>query len=183
MGTNFNKKISDTNIRLGLVRFSYMHVFERRRNPDGTLGKFEVVCIIPKTDKEAVRIFNEAFEAAKAIGIAEKWGGKLPRDLSGGLRDGDDKDDPAFEGCWYFNARSDRQPGVRIREDGKVMEALDADDIYSGCYGCVTVNLFPYAAGGNKGVGVGLNNIIKIEDGERLAGGRTAEQDFGDLDE
>jgi hypothetical protein len=32
----FNKKISDTEIRLGEVRFSYANVFSKRMNPDGT---------------------------------------------------------------------------------------------------------------------------------------------------
>ena len=43
------------------------------------------------------------------------------------------------------------------------------------------MNLFPYENSGNKGVAVGLNNVIKTRDDERLAGGATAEQDFGDL--
>ena len=181
MANNYNKKISDTQVRLGLVRFAYLHIFEPRRNQDGTTGKYECVCIIPKTDTKTVAMFNEALEAAKQEGIASKWGGKLPRNFDAGLRDGDEKEDPAFEGCWYFNAKSNRKPGVRVLEEGEVLEVLENDDFYSGCYGAVVVNLFPYSKGGNNGVGVGLNNLIKIEDGERLSGGRTAEQDFGDL--
>ena len=177
----YNKKISDTNIRLGLVRFAYLHVFDRRINVDGKPGKYEAVCIFPKSDTEMVTLFNEAFEAAKQVGVATKWGGKLPKNLTGGLRDGDEKDDPAFEGCWYFNAKSNNAPGLRVKEGNDVLEVLDTSDIYSGCYGCVTVNLFPYSTGGNNGVGVGLNTLIKIEDGERLSGGRTADQDFSDL--
>ena len=183
MAGNYNKHYTETSIRLGLVRFCYVNVFNRRRNDDGTPGKYEVVCIFPKTETQIVKTFNEAFEAAKKLGIAEKWGGKLPKDLKGGLKDGDDKEDPAFEGCWYFNARSDNQPGIRVKEDdGELAEALDSEDFYSGCYGCVSVNLFPYAFGNaNKGVGVGLNNVVKLEDGERLSGGRSADQDFRDL--
>jgi hypothetical protein len=45
----------------------------------------------------------------------------------------------------------------------------------------VTVNLFPYSASGNNGVGVGLNNVIKLRDGEKLSGGRSADADFADL--
>lgn len=182
---NFNKKISDTNVRLGLVRFAYVHVFDRRRNLDGTPGKYEVVCIFPKSDKDTKAMFDSAFEAAKALGVSTKWQGKMPKNLQGGLRDGDEKyeenGDEAFKGCWYFSAKSTNQPGIRVREDGVVVEALDADDLYSGCYGCVSVNLYPYNASGNVGVAAGLQNIIKIEDGERLTGGRSADQDFSDL--
>ena len=62
-----------------------------------------------------------------------------------------------------------------------VIEAMGEDELYSGCYGAVTVNLFPYSSNGNVGVGVGLNNIIKTEDGEKLSGGRSADADFGDM--
>lgn len=183
MAAKYNKVINDagTSLRLGLVRFAYMHVFEPRRNIDGTVGKYEVVCIFPKTDTETAKLFNDAFEAAKQIGVMTKWGGKLPKNLSGGLRDGDEKDDPAFEGCWYFNAKSRNAPGLRVKEGNDVFEPLEQSEIYSGSYGCVAVNLYPYSVGGNVGVGVGLNNLIKIEDGERLSGGRTADQDFNDL--
>ena len=36
MAANYNKRISDTSIRLGLVRFGYVNVFAPRKNEDGT---------------------------------------------------------------------------------------------------------------------------------------------------
>ena len=180
---NFNKRISDTSVRLGEVRFSYANVFQRRANPDGTPGKYSVCVVIPKTDKATLDMFNQAYEAARAVGKSTKWGGKIPAKVSSPLHDGDQErpDDPAFENCMYFNCSSNNQPGVRVLDNGAVVEALDTDDFYSGCYGAVTVNLFPYSNSGNVGVGVGLNNLIKTRDGERLSGGRSAEADFEDL--
>ncbi|VEH06990.1 Protein of uncharacterised function (DUF2815) [Corynebacterium kutscheri] len=32
-----------------------------------------------------------------------------------------------------------------------------------------------------QGVGAGLGNVLKLEDGEPLSGGATAEDDFGDI--
>ena len=180
---NFNKKISDTSVRLGEVRFSYANVFQRRANPDGTPGKYSVCVIIPKADKATIDMFTQAYEAARALGKVNKWGGKIPAKVSLPLHDGDEErpDDAAFAGCMYFNCSSNNAPGVRVLDGGAVVEAIDGDDFYSGCYGAVTVNLFPYASNGNSGVGVGLNNLIKTRDGERLAGGRSAEADFEDL--
>ena len=66
-------------------------------------------------------------------------------------------------------------------EDGVVSDALDDEDFYSGCYGAVTLDFFPYESSGNKGVGAGLNNVIKTRDGDRLSGGRSADEDFADL--
>ena len=36
----FNKKIKDTSIRIGEVRFSYTAVFQPKKNDDGTPSKY-----------------------------------------------------------------------------------------------------------------------------------------------
>lgn len=180
---SFNKSISDTSLRLGPVRFAYTYVFKPRTNDDGTPGKYGVCVILPKSDKEGYKLFEEAYKAACQLGKTTTWDGRIPSKVHLPLRDGDDEkpDDPAFKDCWFFNCSSPKKPGIRVREAGMIVEALDEDDFYSGCYGAVTVNLFPYSHKGNVGVGVGLNNVIRTEDGERLSGGRSAEADFGDL--
>ena len=181
----YNKKINDTNVRIGEVRFSYASVFQPKKNDDGTAAKYGVCVIIPKEDTETVALVRAAIDAAKQRGKAEKWGGKIPANVKTCLRDGDidREDDEAFAGCYFLNASSKNKPGVRVLEGGVVSEALDGEDFYSGCYGAVTPNFFPYENSGNKGVGAGLNNVIKTRDGERLAGGRSAEEDFADLGE
>ena len=182
--SNLNKAISDSAVRLGEVRFSYVNVFSKRQNPDGTPGKYSVCVIIPKSNTEAVALFKQAYEAVKLQGKTTKWGGKVPAKVVLPLHDGDEErpDDPAFEGCWYFNCSSNNKPGIRIKDElGQIVEAIDEDEFYSGCYGAVSVNLFPYSSNGNNGVGVGLNNVIKLRDGEKLSGGRSADVDFADL--
>lgn len=179
----YNKKINDTCVRIGEVRFSYASVFQPKQNDDSKPDKYGVCIIIPKEDVDTVELVKSAIEAAKLRGKAEKWGGKIPANVKTCLRDGDiDRaDDEAFEGCYFMNASSTNKPGVRVLENGVVSEALDGEDFYSGCYGAVTINFFPYENSGNKGVGAGLNNVIKTRDGERLAGGRSADEDFADL--
>lgn len=180
---NYNKKMTATAIRLGEVRFSYAHVFERRPDENGGEGKYSVCVLIPKTDKTALDLVNAATEAAKQDGKAKKWGGKIPANCKTPLRDGDieHEDDETFRGMMFFNATSNSKPGIRVLEAGAVSEAIDESDFYSGCWGAVTVNFFPYEASGNKGVAVGLNNVIKTREGDKLAGGSSAESDFADL--
>jgi len=180
---SFNKKIGDTSVRLGPVRFSYVNVFAPRRNDDGTPGKYGVSILLPKTDTEALALLKAAYTAACTLGKVNKWNGRIPPKVAFPIHDGDEEkpDDPAYEGMWYFNASSTNAPGVRVREAGIISEALDGNDFYSGCYGVVSVNLFPYSNNGNVGVGIGLGNVMKTEDGTKLGGGRTAEEDFGDL--
>lgn len=179
----FNKKIKDTSVRLGEVRFSYTAVFQPKKNDDGTPSKYGVCIIIPKEDTETVNLVKEAIDAAKQRGKLEKWGGKIPANVKSCLRDGDfdREDDEAFAGCYFLNASSRNKPGVKVLEDGVVSDALDEEDFYSGCYGAVTLDFFPYESSGNKGVGAGLNNVIKTRDGDRLSGGRSADEDFADL--
>lgn len=179
----FNKKIKDTSIRIGEVRFSYTAVFQPKKNDDGTPSKYGMCIIIPKEDTETVNLVKEAIDAAKQRGKLEKWGGKIPANVKSCLRDGDidREDDEAFAGCYFLNASSRNKPGVKVLEDGVVSDALDEEDFYSGCYGAVTLDFFPYESSGNKGVGAGLNNVIKTRDGERLSGGRSADEDFADL--
>ena len=182
---NYNKAISETAVRLGEVRFSYANVFSTRKTDDGSEGKYGCAVLIPKTDTQAVQLINAAVEAAKKEGVQKKWNGKLPpaSKLHLPLRDGDEEypDDETYAGMWFFNASSKTKPGVRVLENGQMSEAIDEEDFYSGCYGAVTVNFYPYSASGNVGIAAGLNNLIKTRDGDRLSGGHSAETDFGDL--
>lgn len=182
---SYNKPISDTTLRVGPVRFSYAHVFEKRTKPDGTPGNYGCTIIIPKTDKEAIKLIENAIEAAKLKGKDAKWGGKIPTMLKTPLRDGDDEkpDDPAFENAMFLNASSNNKPDVWVNEGGVKGEALGPEDFYSGCIGAAVLAFFPYSANGNRGIGAGLNACIKTEDGEKLSGGISAKAAFADMDE
>jgi hypothetical protein len=43
--------------------------------------------------------------------------------------------------------------------------------------------MFAYNNSGNKGIGCGLGNFVKTRDGDRMSGGSTGDEDFGDLAE
>lgn len=179
---NFLKVISDTEVRIGEVRFSYVNVFSPKPT-EGGKEKYSVAILIPKTLTAVVNAINTAVENAKEKGKKEKWGGKVPFNCKTPLRDGDLErpDDPAYAGMWFMNASSTKAPGVRVLEAGAVVDALSDSDFYSGCWGACTINFFPYDTSGNKGIGVGLNNVIKTRDDEHFAGGRSADADFADL--
>ena len=68
----FNKKIKDTSVRIGEVRFSYTAVFQPKKNDDGTPSKYGVCIIIPKEDTETVNLVKEAIDAAKQRGKLKK---------------------------------------------------------------------------------------------------------------
>lgn len=160
----------------GKVRFSFVHVFTPGKSMDeGKAGKYSVSVIVPKSDKATIDKLNAAFEKVKN-GNAAVFGGSVPKMVKGGLRDGDlEKDDPAYKGAMFFNASSAQKPGV---VDADMNPIIDPEEFYSGCFGRVSVNLYAYNANGSKGVAFGLNNVQKLEDGEKLGGGTSAAEDF-----
>jgi hypothetical protein len=178
---NVLKKFSDTDIRFN-CRFSYPHVFEPETMPSGG-KKFGCCLLIDKNDTQTVKALQDAINAAKELGKTSKWGNKIPGNLKGILRDGDGErpDDPNYAGQYFINANSNTKPGVKILENGLLADALDEGDFYAGCFGAAEVNFYPYDQGGSRGISAGLNNLIKLEDGERLAGGRSADDAFSDL--
>ena len=62
--------------------------------------------------------------------------------------------------------------------DKDVNPIIDKEDVYSGCYGRVSMTIFPYNTDGGIGVTGGLNNVQKVKDGEPLGAHSTAADDF-----
>jgi len=159
----------------GKVRFSYAHVFTPQASEEGKQPKYSVSIIIPKSDTETINKINKAIEQAKADNAAV-WGGTVPKGLKGGLRDGDEeKDDPAYANSYFINANSTQKPGV---VDADLNAIIDPSEFYSGCYGRASISFFAYNSNGSKGIGCGLNNVQKLEDGEKLGGAASATEDF-----
>lgn len=156
-------------------RFSYLHCWQ----PDSVNGgdlKYSVSAIIPKSDTKTINAIKAAIEQAKKDSVS-KWGGKIPANLKTPLRDGDiDRpDDEAYAGCYFFNANSRQAPQV---VDAKVQPILDQNEVYSGCYGKISVTFYGYNSNGNRGIAAGLGNIQKLRDGESLGGRSNAADDF-----
>lgn len=167
-------KQDGTRVVTGKVRLSYANLFEPRAM-EGQEPKYSVSIIIPKEDKATVKAIQAAIEAAKEQDKG-KWNGKIPANLKTPLRDGDEDrpDDEAYADSYFVNANSTRKPEVVDRYGN----FLGDDDVYSGCYARVSLNFFGYNTSGNRGVGCGLGNVQKLDDGERLGGGTTAAEDF-----
>ena len=160
-------------------RFSYLHCLE----PDSVNGgepKFSVSAIVPKSDIKTVEAIKGAIEQAKKDSIS-KWGGKIPSNLKMPLRDGDiDRpDDEAYKNCYFFNANSRQAPQI---VDNKVQAIIDQSEVYSGCYGRISVTFYGYNSNGNRGIAAGLGNIQKLKDGEPLGGRNSATDDFSTVD-
>ena len=174
-----SNQVNSTKVVTGKVRFCYVNVFEPTAMNEGDTPKYNICVLIPKSDTATIDKIKKAIEAAKEAGkakLADK-NGRIPASLKLPLRDGDEErpDDPAFEDHYFINANSMRQPSIVDRSLNSIMSR---DEFYSGCYGRASISFYAFNVS-SKGIAAGLNNLQKLEDGEMLAGGSTAEEDFG----
>lgn len=175
--------MSNENVNITKVivpcRFSYLHCWEPNA-VNGSDPKYSVSAIIPKSDTETLGKIKNAIEQAKKDSVS-KWGGKVPANLKLPLRDGDiDRpEDEAYADCYFFNANSRQEPQVVGKN---VQPIIDQTEVYSGCYGRISVNFYGYNSNGNRGIAAGLGNIQKLRDGEPLGGRSNAEEDFEAVD-
>lgn len=178
-----DKKSNPKKVVTGKVRLSYVHIFEAyTSDPEEQEARFSVTILIPKKDTETLDKIEAAIAVAKEEGKKSKWDGKIPPNFKTTLHDGDEEADlernPEYAGHMYMALSSKQRPGV---VDNDLNQILDPTQVYSGCYGKVSMDAYPYSAKGNKGVSFGLGNVLFLEDGEPLGGRTRAEDDFADM--
>lgn len=167
----------------GHVRLSYTHLFSPYANPNGGEAKYSTTVLVPKSDVATKQRIDAAINAAKQAGMSKCWNGTIPPIVAIPVYDGDGvrpSDGMPFgdecKGHWVFTASSKQPPQV---VDAQCNPIIDQTQVYSGIYGRVSVTFFPYNSNGKKGIGCGLNNVQKLEDGEPLGGRTNAVDDFG----
>lgn len=163
------------------TRFSYAFVWKPKK-VEGEREKYSVSLIIPKEDSETLSKLEKAIRMAYELGKEKLRGadGKIPpiSAILLPLRDGDveKRDDPAYESCYFVNAKSEVQPGI---VDANLNRITERTKFYSGCYGRASIHFYAYNHDGKRGIACGLNNLQKLADGEVLGGRSSPEQDFG----
>lgn len=164
------------------VILSYPHLFEPQAPPNtDSEPKYSAALVFPEgrgVDGESIKAMQQA---ALEVGQARFGDG-----FADGVRKGkfhwpfnSDEETVAEkgyarfgEGTIFVNANSKQRPGVvSIVPDpntGKPMVIEDEEKVYPGVIARVSVTFYPFSVSGNKGVGVGLNNVQIVRDGERL---------------
>ena len=165
----------------GKVRFSYAHVFEPKAQNGGE-EKYSATLLIPKSDTVTYNNIINALNKTLDEAIPNVFGGvkpaapKFPIYDGDGLRPSGDVYGDECKGHWVITANSKERPEI---VDVACNPIMSKSDFYSGCYGRASIVFFAYNTNGNKGVGCGLNNLQKLEDGQPLSGRSTAAEDFG----
>lgn len=184
MTTEVKKKATPTQCLTPKFRVSYPNVFQARAAVEGQEPKFSISMLFPKvfTDPED-KLAWERMRAAVAAAIVEKWGSDKtvwPKNLRLPFRDGGEEDKKDKDGYGpnviFVNATSKTRPGLI---DAQTREKIiDPNGFYGGCYGVAALNAYAYDVSGNKGVSFGLNNLMKMGDGEPFGNRKSAEEDF-----
>ena len=175
--------MSKTQMTTGRARLSYVNVFTPKLMPDGLTEKYSVTLLIPKKDKATLKKMDDAIEAAKNVYKTKNPGKKLPANLQTTIHDGDGERPsggdfgPECKGCMVLTVTSRNKPVVVGADKAPL---TDPQEVYSGCYGRAVLNFYVYDTAGSIGVTAGLNGIMKLEDGEPLAGGVVTDSDWDD---
>ena len=167
------------------VRLSYTHLTEPWGSPGSDKKRYGTTILVPKASADNKAKIDAAIRAATEAARA-KYGAAFPAQPKHSVHDGDgvrpsdgQPFGPECRGCWVFTASSDIRPMV---VDGNLQDILDPTAIYSGMYANVGVSFFGYNNPQNKGIGVSLDNVQKIADGEPLGFTRASvEDDFQPL--
>ena len=166
-------------------RISFPNLFEPKSFKNGE-PKCSLTMLFPKTTDLAQPA--QKGKDGKPIGISlkhavynaavEKWGPKekWPEGLRLPFRDGNKKSElEGYADTIFCTASSKRRPGVVNPDRTKV---INPEEVYAGCYCRAEVIAFAYDTAGNKGVGLSLQNVQKLRDGEEFSGRKKAEDVF-----
>lgn len=177
-----NDQAQATNVTTGEVRLSFVHLFQPHANQPGQEAKYSTTVLIPKSDTATMQRIYTAIESAIQKGVAGIWNGARPPQPKTPLWDGDgvrqngEPFGPECKGHWVLTASSKQQQAI---VDAGMNPLIDQTKVYSGVYGRVNINFFPFSNSGNRGIGAGLGPVQILRDGEALGGRISAEQAFG----
>ena len=174
--------MTETTVTTDRARLSFVHLFEAYANDPNQEPKFSATILIPKTDFNTKQRIDFAIDRAKQQGVTKCWNGVMPPVVASAIYDGDGvrpNGEPFGEECrghWVFTASSKQAPQV---VDINLNPIINQTEVYSGCYARVCINFFPYNSNGKRGVGIGLNAVQKLDDGEPLGNRVSAAEAFG----
>lgn len=179
-----------------VFRVSFPAMF-KAESYDGGEPKFGLSAVWTPSkfsDKEKVlwKKLLKALDDESKRAFKKAWA-DLPANIKRGLRDGAEKADMEGygEGTMFASVTSKMRPGLIDRNKLPIIpdaekEKYEAEDkefsneeFYPGCWARATVTVYSYDNKG-KGVALGMMNVQKVRDGERLDSRTDAADDFDD---
>lgn len=170
------------NILSPICRLSYPHLFVKVAVGKDEKGDKKYSCsllIPPQCDITLLKkAAGEAAAAKFGDKVAElKASGKLKSPF---LRAGDYKHTGELAEWTLMRPSSTSKPSVLEPKGNSFIKLLEDDPelVYPGRWASVSLNFFGYDTKGNKGVSVGLNNVVLLNHDDSLSGRAMAEEEF-----
>lgn len=163
--------------------FAFPSVFRPAPPMEGSQNRepqYQLTILWDEDDPKLKKLRDKIKEVAVA-----KFGAKAEQMLEKGqlknpLRDGNERNADWMEGKVFLTARSTDRPDV---VDADLEDIIDSSQVYAGAIGRMDIWLYAFDKAGNRGVAAILNNVQKLDDGERKGGRRSAEEAFGGDDD
>lgn len=160
-----------------IVKLSYCNVWEPI-SVYNEAPKYRATIVIQKSDTKTLSAIRNAIDEAIVEG-REKYGEDFKSDegIRIPLRDGDATLEPnSYPGAIWQKATSTEAPEI---VDQTLNPIQDRKMVQPGDFVRVSMDIFPYAFGGNYGVACRLGNIQLVRRGKHFGRSPTAAKDFG----
>lgn len=157
---------------------SFINLAEPRAITEGADPRYSITLIFDKA-AQATEAFQR-LERGISEAVANKWGKRVPAGLKSPFRDGGEKEgqyEGYHKGDIFISPWSKSKPGV---VDIMRQDMLTLDEVYAGWTCRANVRPFAYDTGGNKGVGLFLDNVQFLRAGKRLDGRKAASESYPD---
>jgi len=153
------KKIVKSKVVTELVMFVNINIIKPVSHSDITDFEYSLVFVVPKNETKTIKKLNDSFE--EVIGLNSKFlGNKFDKERIEFLNDGDKlSTNEYFKNTYYLKLSSSVKPEL---VDKNINRILDLNEFYDGCYGRVSMTLYPFKIEEKFGVTCELNNIQKL---------------------
>lgn len=171
--------LNENQVVTGEVRLSYVNLFEARKMKEtDEVAKYSVTILIPKNTpdgQKTIALIKQAIQKAAEKGAQKHFNGRVPTNVNNTLRDGDTETDdlgdlkniknPEIAGHMFMRLSTKYKPKVLNAQRQEIINPLE---IYSGCWGKVSLSCYAYSGDGKRGVSAVLHNVLMTREGEPL---------------
>ena len=190
-----SKRVSTEEKKSAIIRIGFPEVFGEGSTKKNYVGKYCLMVMIPK-NADAIGINVSKERKKEILADAKAFYKSLKSDLkdvatkafgndlddddvhwNDVIQDGDKKKskkkkEPVAPGYFFFNTWTKNKPTIwkPRAKDGTIGEE-EKDEFYSGVWARIFYNVYSYATDERDGATIGMGNIKKCYDDERLGGG------------
>lgn len=171
-------------------RVSFESVWRPSSMEGNATKKYSVTLLIPKkpTDPTQRALLKKMHDACQELCRKEfgcELGGKVRgKIVKSPFRCGSEKEHLSGHDASIYFIRFSGKMKPQVVDAAKRPIEEDSGVFYNGCWAHVSYSVFKYDKSGNVGIGLGLNNIQKVADGDPFGGSSSnAEDDFEELEE